>query len=718
MIIKKRVYDIIEFLFDKEEYTTIKEISEHFKISMRTVRYDIEKAEELAKKYDFKIYSKPGSGIKIISENDTKEKFLNRKEEKEEDTLYFSKEDRKQIILFKLFQSSEPINISDLEEELLISSFTIKKDLEEIEKWLNKRNLKLIRRRNFGIKIKGKEVDIRHGITSLLDETSSEGDLLSFLNKIQSKKFDENNFFNEFDKLIGNIDMFKIEKNIKKMQKDLNFKMVDSDYAALMIHIALAIMRIKEGKDIIIDENQLKNLIKEKEFNIARILAKNLEYDFNINIPESEIGFITFHLLGSKKREIKKTYISDYDNTRIMAEQMCKIIDDYFKIDLINDQELINGLSLHLDAAINRVKYNLPLNNPLLDEIKTKYEEIYKASEIASKVIFTNFENEIADDEIGYIALHFGAAIERNYTYNFDKLKVLLVCSSGIGTTNILKSRIKNIFGEDIEVLDTISYVDIPNYFLKDVDIDLIITTISIEEENIKILKVNPLLPEKEIIEIKNILNKRKRVLKNKNDFNKIDSKKIINIIKKYFNIDKDLEKNIKKDIDNEINKKKILKNEKNLNFGLEHYISLDTIKITNKILSWEQSIKYAGEILLKNDKINKEYIQKSIDIIKEKGPYSVISPGIALIHASPQDGVLETGFSFLISRQGVKFNSKYDPVYFLIMLAAKDKISHLEALGDLIKSMNDDDFIKKLLNSKNKNDVYNYIMRHKNDLL
>jgi mannitol/fructose-specific phosphotransferase system IIA component (Ntr-type) len=51
-------------------------------------------------------------------------------------------------------------------------------------------------------------------------------------------------------------------------------------------------------------------------------------------------------------------------------------------------------------------------------------------------------------------------------------------------------------------------------------------------------------------------------------------------------------------------------------------------------------------------------------------------------------------------------------------MLAAKDKISHLEALGDLIKSMNDDDFIKKLLNSKNKNDVYNYIMRHKNDLL
>ena len=46
----------------------------------------------------------------------------------------------------------------------------------------------------------------------------------------------------------------------------------------------------------------------------------------------------------------------------------------------------------------------------------------------------------MTEEDIGYIALHFAASLER-YIMN-NSLKAIIVCSSGVGTAELLKTRI------------------------------------------------------------------------------------------------------------------------------------------------------------------------------------------------------------------------------------------------------------------------------------
>ena len=47
------------------------------------------------------------------------------------------------------------------------------------------------------------------------------------------------------------------------------------------------------------DSMELKHLSNTPEFAIASSITNSLEKQFNIEIPKSEIGYITIHLLGN-----------------------------------------------------------------------------------------------------------------------------------------------------------------------------------------------------------------------------------------------------------------------------------------------------------------------------------------------------------------------------------------------------------------------------------
>ncbi len=49
---------------------------------------------------------------------------------------------------------------------------------------------------------------------------------------------------------------------------------------------------------------------------------------------------------------------------------------------------------------------------------------------------------EISDDEIGYLTVYFQNTIEKI----IKRLNVLIVCTTGIGTSHLLKTRIKKEF--------------------------------------------------------------------------------------------------------------------------------------------------------------------------------------------------------------------------------------------------------------------------------
>ena len=106
----------------------------------------------------------------------------------------------------------------------------------------------------------------------------------------------------------------------------------------------------------------------------------------------------------------------------------------------------------------------------------------------------------IPDEEIGFITIHIGAALERNKMVNSSMYKAVVVCGTGVGTAKLLSSRIVSKFS-NIKILDTIASRQIKE-FSKDKEMDLIISTVPTDFINIPKIMVNPLLLEEDVAKI------------------------------------------------------------------------------------------------------------------------------------------------------------------------------------------------------------------------
>src|SRR5699024_6493516 len=97
------------------------------------------------------------------------------------------------------------------------------------------------------------------------------------------------------------------------------------------------------------------------------------------------------------------------------------------------------------------------LFNPLKDEIKQKYPVLFLAVTHFFETECTEIE-DFPEDELAFIVLHFGSALviwEEQF-----RLRALLICPSGIGTSKMLASRIKKEFIE-IATVDTLSLKEV-----------------------------------------------------------------------------------------------------------------------------------------------------------------------------------------------------------------------------------------------------------------
>ena len=78
--------------------------------------------------------------------------------------------------------------------------------------------------------------------------------------------------------------------------------------------------------------------------------------------------------------------------------------------------------------------------------------------------------------------------------------------------------------------------------------------------------------------------------------------------------------------------------------------------------------------------------------------------------HARPENGVNETGVSFLKVNKPVDFGD--DPISLIFILAAKDSDSHIDTIGALLEIFQDEEKIKDLLKAEDKNELIKILNR------
>jgi len=528
--INLRLKNILQIITNENDYITISKIAKDLNVSGRTVMREIPEAQKFLKQNGVSLDKKTGVGIKVIATLKEKQDIIDLLNEEKEETIY-SPLERKNIIISELLQNQEPVKLYNFTRTLKVTEATISNDLDKTETWFKKNNLNLIRKQGLGVYVEGREDHIRKAMVSLIYENTNENQLLSLIrqnleNSPVAAQDIEVSSRNRLLNLIDNETIKKIEVLVETMEKERNYKLVDSAFVGLIVHIALAIVRVKKGDKITINSEFLKELKTNEEYLIASVLASNISKCFSIVIPEDEIGYITMHIKGSKN--YKEKYKSG--NKIIGSFELIKLSKEIIKIAEIetgkflgNNENLLNGLVNHLGTAITRLKMNLDIRNPLLEEIKANYTELMRISTKCVLVVENHIGIKMPEAEIAFIAMHLGAAIENSETLIKPIYKVAIACATGMGTSRLLATRIKNEY-DNIEIVDIISTIHIEESFLSEKEIDFIISTVNIDKCSKPVVRVNPLLFKEDKDRIENQI----KDLKNTNSTH--PNKKIKNI--------------------------------------------------------------------------------------------------------------------------------------------------------------------------------------------
>ena len=451
-MIETRLKQIFDYLTLDYDYHTSKEIGEVMELSSKTIRKEINSLNSVIKDKGAIIESKPGKGfIFKIKSKDKFKKFLKNDWYK---YAYYQEEDgdknlRYENILRMFLFSNSYIKQFELAEIFHVSESQINKDLPYIRQILENYNLDLISKPYYGMKVEGSEKNIRLAIKNEIGE-----DPLLF-------EGDENrNLFN------------KIQKIIDEMDFGEDYYMPYVTFKNLVIHVYIAILRIKQKKFINLSKEFEKKVTSYKEYEIATNIVDELEEKLKIKIPKDELVYITTHLIA-------KNTIRDQEkiSTEILALSQ-KIIDEIYRVskyDFRANIDFFFSLAIHLGPLINRIKYGFNMKNPILDDIKEN-KIPYLLATIGANVINEKYQTKLSEDEIGYIALHIMAAMNSN---TINTKNILIICGSGNSSAQIMKAQLNRQFKDNINEIRTTDLRSLDKINMK--DYDLIISSVKLD---------------------------------------------------------------------------------------------------------------------------------------------------------------------------------------------------------------------------------------------
>ncbi|ULT57246.1 BglG family transcription antiterminator [Neobacillus drentensis] len=506
MYISARERQILEVLLKTPNETTVKDLAEFIGVSGRTIHRDLKNIEDILEEYNLLLQKKSGVGVQITGEQNNireLELYLFNLSHKE-----YTPDERQTIMLCELLETSEPVKLLALASDLNVTIATVSSDLTKLEERLKTYGLTLIRRRGYGVEIEGEESAKRRAMSQLISEYLDESELLSLTrDNIQQRSTQQIHSISE--RLMGLVEKKKlviVENIVNSIVQELPFSMADSAYIGLVVHLALAVERIQKGEGININFSYLEDQKVTKEYTFAEKIVSQLERVFTISIPEAEIAYITMHLKGAKLRHENEHSIEDTSLlAAIKTKKLVEIVGKLAGMDLSTNRSLFEGLSVHLKPAIYRIKQKMGISNPLLEKIKKDYADLFELVKQAVNQVFPEFY--VPDEETGYLVLHFGAVLMGSK--DLGNFKTLVVCSSGIGTSKMLATRLQKEFPE-LRFIQNVSVMEFQK--MDKTDYQLVISTIPIPDYNGDYIVVNPFLNKDEIEKIRSFMNEYKFV--------------------------------------------------------------------------------------------------------------------------------------------------------------------------------------------------------------
>ncbi len=513
-LLSSRVIQALGILSDREDFVTVNHLADQLKISKRTLFRELKDIDTFIKPFGVELISKTGLGIRLEAEASDLNTFKRQLLEAGLQQSEFSREDRQTVLLAELLKNQQLDKFIVYANQFAVSEATISHDINALEPILEKYNLSLIRKPGMNLSLEGDEESKRKAIRDFIYNHSEESKFTALLNT-QSPFDIESYFENQGPDSILQILNKDVLWEVIHVLKENDFfwvnRLAQNAYVGLILHLTIAIERMFNHDGIHMDENLLHKLRQDPMFQRAKDLSEYFEDEFNLNFPDEEIAYISMHLKGARLLHVGDE-LEDIEDPElslpVLQHFIMRLIFDFeshSQTVLNQDDLLINGLLTHLRPALTRVKYKMEIRNPLMNQIKQQYPEVFKIAKESVKNLKHPQFDLLNDDEIAFIAMHFGAALERQkQNEKRSTLKVAVVCASGIGISSLLASRLKSHFKEYVQV-EAKSQLD--KQALENEQFDFIVSTMEDVQTKVPLVHVNPLLSNEDIDKIQALIN-------------------------------------------------------------------------------------------------------------------------------------------------------------------------------------------------------------------
>lgn len=683
----KRSREILSQLITKTEYSqtiSIQDLAEMFKVSSRTIRYDIEQINDYLKENHLQPLNLGKQGVINTQADITKAR-----ESLSEEGFYSFKLSREERVCFSavmMICSDDYITLSEIADQLFVSRSTIIQDLEHIKSFFRERHLYVLSHSNKGLLLEGREIDKRNLLIDMIQSENSifkAEPIFQHLTQCLSKNLK-----------IDLEDISMIEKIINEAEHIYGRFLTDQSFVQLRNYFQLSLYRLRKAHYVEYGDD------KNSKWDMAKGMIDQIQQFIVKEIPDTEIYYVASVL--NRMKYIKKTtsnkeIVKMQVITRNFIEKISKDIHRNFQGDYIFYENLIN----HLESTFSTLGDRFAINS-VVDEILQRYPEVKQATERNVYVFEEYVGRKLSEEEIAYIVVHICAAIERNKNETV-RYSVVLVCNGGIGTSQLLLARLEKFF--HLDVIDIIPAHDIENMNMDDVD--AVISTISLEGKGIEYIQVDPLLTDEDCIRVGEKLSKihpkvsEKETISEENQ----DSLKSLETIKDI--LEEDEEEiaigKIKSVIESFFQKKE--------ETTLSDLLPAQAIQIGVECSDWKGAIEASAKYLLKNGAINENYIKAMIKNVMENGPYIVVAPGFALPHEALNAGASKVGMSLIRLKTPVPFGKKeMDPIEWVCCLSAINKETHLKAMFQLVNLFYNQSFRKQIKECKTGEEIYKII--------
>lgn len=676
----KRTCEIIKSIYERPNELDIKGLAQILGVSIKTIQADIQEIDEY--------FRSKGIALLEITDNKFSIKNTNKSIYETLNTLSFydyklSKDERVVIEALLLVFTQEHVILSDIAEFMFVSRSTVIGDLKYLNDYLTEYGLSINAQTNTGICISGSEIDIRGLFVNILLKHEHLYNLFSHQDGIKNIKS-------------GDTKAITVEKNIilqnltSEAEGYSGLHLTEYSFNMLINYLCIMIFRVKSGK-CLNNYNQKNADINNK---LIESLYKLVCQHFNLALNENELAYMknfSVSLTYLKKNNCidgSKEIVKIQTVTRLFIMKVSRSLN----IALYRDYELFQSLSNHLERIFTDGFTNY-IENDEINFIIDKYDDIKKVVHENIDILEQHVNRAITDEEISYIVIYICASIEKMKSQT-TVCNVILICNSGIGTSQLLKSKLLERF--DLNIINVI-----PKHRLNDSlssEVDFVISTVDIEDIDIPYIKISAQLTDSDFLRLRKMIDDYGSI--NFMKFVKNDYSDIISKIKPIVNNDELLHV-IKESINNYYAKKN------KVTLSLSDLLTEEFIQLDVEAETWQEAIEKASENLLNKGYINNNYIQSMIKNVEENGPYIVISEGFAIPHSAIDEGGMKIGFNLVRLKNPVSFNAGLlDPIKYVCVINAVDNEKHLNALFNLINLLQISEFKEALNNAKSNKEI------------